>query len=97
MGIAVLPPDVNHSAPHFRVEGDSIRFGLAAVRGVSEKAAEAISRARAMGEAFRDLADLRTRVDSSVVDASALNALAQAGALDAIGHMRARREMETSE
>ena len=29
MGIAVLPPDINHSLDNFAVEGDSIRFGAA--------------------------------------------------------------------
>ena len=32
LGIPVLPPDINHSDDHFTVEGDSIRFGLGAVK-----------------------------------------------------------------
>src|SRR6185295_16291346 len=41
-GIAVLPPDINESATSFAAVGDSIRFGLAAIKGVGEAAARAI-------------------------------------------------------
>ena len=34
LGIAVLPPDLNHSEDHFTVEGNAIRFGLGAVKNV---------------------------------------------------------------
>ena len=34
IGIATLPPDINHSDDHFIVEGDCIRFGLGAVKNV---------------------------------------------------------------
>lgn len=42
LGIAVLPPDVNSSSRKFKVDGADIRFGLAAIKNVGHKAADAI-------------------------------------------------------
>src|SRR5438132_275305 len=39
MGIAVLPPDINAGSYGFTVAGDSIRFGLGAIKGVGEQLA----------------------------------------------------------
>src|SRR5207248_55124 len=44
--IPVLPPDVNASREDFTAAGGTIRFGLAAVKGVGSKAIEAIIAAR---------------------------------------------------
>src|SRR5256885_10866241 len=52
MGIRVEPPDVNVSAVRFSVAGDTVRFGLAAIRNVGEAAMESILRARAEAGAF---------------------------------------------
>src|SRR3989454_7233783 len=48
-GIAILPPDVNASREDFTAAGDTIRFGLGAVKGVGSKAIEAILAARDEG------------------------------------------------
>ena len=44
--IQVLPPDVNESQARFTVSGNTIRFGLAAVKNVGAPAIEAIIKAR---------------------------------------------------
>src|SRR5262249_31127497 len=41
-GIPVLPPDINESGQNFTGVGGAIRFGLAAIKGVGEAAAQAI-------------------------------------------------------
>jgi DNA polymerase-3 subunit alpha len=46
IGISILPPDINQSDADFTVDGQTIRFGMAAVKGVGEKAVEAIVAAR---------------------------------------------------
>ncbi len=43
-GIPVLPPDINESWESFAAVGTSIRFGLAAIKGVGEAAARSIAR-----------------------------------------------------
>jgi DNA polymerase-3 subunit alpha len=46
MKIEVLPPDVNESGRRFTVVGNTIRFGLSAVKNVGENTVEAIQAAR---------------------------------------------------
>jgi len=88
MGIEVRPPDVNRSHADFTVEGDDIRYGLAAVKGVGHAAAEAIVAAREGGP-YAHVFDLCERVDHRAVNRAALEALAKAGAFDGTGAARA--------
>jgi DNA polymerase-3 subunit alpha len=83
MGIQVLPPDINLSESNFRVIGNSIRFGLEAVKGIGEAAVSEILRARKEGP-FRDIEDLLQRVDTRKVNRKALESLVKAGALDSL-------------
>src|SRR5947208_2325333 len=46
-GIAILPPDVNASRADFTATGDTIRFGLGAVKGVGSHAIQPMLGARA--------------------------------------------------
>jgi len=94
MKLKVLPPDVNSSERDFtpirvdaakkgraKAEKESvIRFGLGAVRGVGDKAVEAIVEARRKGGAFKSLFDFCERVDLKSVQKSTMDALIRAGA-----------------
>ena len=53
MKIDILPPDINLSGSEFRVVGNSIRFGLAAVKGVGAAAIESILESRDDGRPFQ--------------------------------------------
>ncbi|MFM7137789.1 MAG: OB-fold nucleic acid binding domain-containing protein, partial [Planctomycetota bacterium] len=88
MGIEVAPPDVNASAADFSVAGGRILFGLAAIKGCGVQAAEAIAAERAKGGPFRDLHDFCGRLDPSLVNKTAIENLAKAGALDGLGGHR---------
>jgi len=92
MKIRLLPPDINRSYADFRVEGDGVRYGLAAIKGVGVKAVEEIVRAREEGGKFRSLYDLCERVDLRVVGRSVLEALVKAGAMDSFGNRAALLE-----
>ncbi|AJE03771.1 DNA polymerase III subunit alpha [Geobacter pickeringii] len=81
MGIEVLPPDINASHLSFRVLGNSIRFGLGAVKNVGESAIEAIIEARQEGE-FKDIFDFCERVDLRKVNKRVVEALIKCGAFD---------------
>ena len=85
MGIEVAPPDVNASFVDFTVSAGRILFGLSAIKGCGGQAAAAIVAERQKGGAFRDLDDFCGRLDSSVVNKTAVESLAKAGALDSIG------------
>jgi DNA polymerase III subunit alpha len=90
MGIRVLPPDVSSSHADFSVEGDAIRFGLAAVKGVGEGAAAAIVAAREAGGPFTSVFDLCERVPTHTLNRATLEALVRGGAFDATGVRRAQ-------
>ncbi|NQT87081.1 DNA polymerase III subunit alpha, partial [bacterium] len=90
-GIGILPPHVNSSFAEFRAEADSIRFGLSAVKGVGDKAVEAIVAARAKeGKPFEDLFEFCERVDARSVNRAAMDTLVRCGAFDGLGASRAQ-------
>jgi DNA polymerase-3 subunit alpha len=89
MGIEVAPPDVNESDKTFTVVGDSIRFGLAAVKNVGGAAVDAILEARAEGGPFLSLTDFCRRVDLRVVNRRVMENLIKCGAFDSLGQGRA--------
>ncbi len=85
LGLTVLPPDANRSGYMFAaVAADTLRYGLGAVKGVGRGACEAIVAAREAAGEFRDLLDLCQRVETGKLNKRALEALIQAGALDAL-------------
>ena len=84
MGIPVLPPDINESRKDFTAVGDAIRFGLAAVKGVGEAAAEAILDERGRGP-FASFTDFAFRIESHLVNKRTVDALIAAGAFDSLG------------
>ncbi len=87
LGLGILPPDVNHSAWRFTIEGGDIRFGLGAVRNVGHAVVEGLVAARA-GGAFSDLFDLACRLDARGMNKRVLESLVAAGACDALGGER---------
>jgi DNA polymerase-3 subunit alpha len=87
-GIEVLPPDINRSGQSFTVVGNSMRFGLGAVKGVGGGAIESILEARQDGP-FTDLYDFCERVDLRRVNRKVLEALVKCGAFDSLHQFRA--------
>src|SRR5438132_42415 len=67
----------------------TIRFGLAAIKGVGEIAVQSILKARSEGEKFKSLSDLCERVDTRTVNRKVLEALVKSGACDCLGETRA--------
>src|SRR5204863_3676414 len=88
MGIEVLPPDVNASDHGFVVSGNSIRFGLDAVKNVGHAAVEAIISARETDGPFASIWDFCERVDARAVNKRATECLVKCGALDSTGAAR---------
>ena len=87
--INVEPPSVNKSGRAFDVDGNTIFYSLAALKGVGAQAVEAIVAAR--GERpYRDLTDFASRVDAKAINKRVLESLAAAGAFDALEKNRAK-------
>jgi DNA polymerase-3 subunit alpha len=85
MSISILPPDVNESDLYFTPVGESIRFGLAAIKNVGENTARAIRESRLSSGEFRSLYDFCERVDSRFLNKRVFESLIKSGALDSLG------------
>ena len=81
----MLGSDVNESMKTFSAnrQGD-IRFGMAAIKGMGEAAAESIISEREKNGPFKNIYDFFERVNYSVVNRKSLENLAYAGAFDSI-------------
>lgn len=90
MGIAILPPDINMSGKEFKVVGNSIRFGLEAVKGVGSSAIEAIIESRNTDGPFASISNFLERADQRRVNKKVVESLIKAGAFDSTGTTRAQ-------
>ena len=81
-GISILPPDVNESLWLFNVIGQTIRFGLGAVKGIGESAVEEIVRERSENGNFKGFIDFCERINLKAVNKRVLEALIKVGAFD---------------
>jgi DNA polymerase-3 subunit alpha len=96
MGIEVMAPDINDSGvdftPLYRQTGQGekgvIRFGLAAVKGVGEKAIEHMVAARKKVGRFQSLFHFCENVDLRAVNKQVIEALIKGGAFDRLGGNR---------
>jgi DNA polymerase-3 subunit alpha len=89
LGIKVEPPSINRSYAVFEVEGQAIRYALAALKGVGTQAVESIVSAR--GETpFSDLGDFARRINPRAINKRVLESLATAGAFDELESNRTR-------
>lgn len=83
MAIEVLPPDINESEREFKIVGNSIRFGLEAVKGVGSAAIEIIIDERRNGP-FTVFEEFLSRVDNKKVNKKVVESLIKAGAFDSL-------------
>ena len=91
MGVGVLPPDVNTSQAGFSVEVGKIRFGLTAIKHVSQTAVAAIIAEREEGGPFQSIYELCSRAEPGKLNKTSLDSLARAGALDYLEGTRAQQ------
>ncbi|HTL68940.1 MAG TPA: DNA polymerase III subunit alpha [Lacunisphaera sp.] len=88
MGLKVLGPDVNESREAFTPVGEKIRFGLGAIKGVGEAAAQKIIAEREAHGPYRDFLDFISRVDSRAINKRVLECLIKTGSFDFSGERR---------
>ena len=89
MGIATLGPDVNESYEKFGVNHHGeIRFGLGAIKGMGESAAQAIISEREKNGSYKTVFDFAQRVNLSNVNKKAFESLALSGGFDSFGISR---------
>lgn len=90
MGIEILPPDVNKSFAHFKVEGEAIRFGLGAIKGIGKSAIESIVQVREENESFESIFRFCELADLRAVNKRVVEALIKSGSMDSFGARRSQ-------
>jgi DNA polymerase-3 subunit alpha len=93
-GVEIAPPDVNRSEAEFTVErtddGYAVRYALAGIKGVGEKAMEALVAEREANGWYESVEDLFGRLPKGSMNSRQLEGLIAAGALDTLDPDRAR-------
>jgi len=93
-GIVLAPPDINMSEAEFTVEetpdSHAVRYALAGIRNVGEKAMDAIVAEREANGPFATLDDVFRRAPAGSMNRRQLESLAAAGAFDALEPNRAK-------
>ncbi len=87
--IKVLPPDVNLSKAYFSVQGEGLRIGLCALRGVGIGAMESVMQERDENGKFKDFSDFLMRC-TKYLNKRMVEALIFGGAFDGFGQRRSQ-------
>ncbi|MGL4656810.1 MAG: OB-fold nucleic acid binding domain-containing protein [Sarcina sp.] len=90
LGIEVLPPSINESYSKFTVKGESIRFGLAAIKNVGMNVVDAIVAAREEKGEFTSLMNFCNKMELGTINKRAVESLIKAGAFDEFGVYRSQ-------
>ena len=88
LGVEVSPPSINESEADFSVgrgeDGLTVRYALGALKGVGEKAMEALVAERHAKGDFASLDDFAARIDPKLLNRRQIEALAAGGAFDCV-------------
>ena len=87
--IKLLPPDLAKSGEDFEIEGENVRYGLSAIKGISKKVIEKMINFR--GD-YSSKIDLFIAAKQAKISIGVLSALIQAGALQSL-NSKARSRM----
>ncbi len=90
-GMDLLPPDINKSDVYYNIEGDSIRFGMFAIKSIGEKILEKIIEVRKLSGEFKSLSGFLKRSNPLKVNKKVVENLIKAGCFDSFG--RDRKEL----
>jgi DNA polymerase-3 subunit alpha len=90
MKVKTLQPDINQSNVDFKVEEGSVRYALAALKGVGAQAMEGIVNERKAKGAFKTVEDFITRIDPKLMNKRQFEQLAAAGGFESLNPNRAQ-------
>lgn len=88
MGIEILPPDINDGESGFSVKGNSIRYGLSAIKSIGKNVIDAIVEEREAGGKYNNLKDFIERLSGKEVNKRTIENFIKAGAFDGLGGNR---------
>jgi len=94
LNIVFLKPDINFSNTEFSIEihsngKKSIRFGLAAIKGVGYNSMENLVKERTKKGNYKNIIDFISRLETDVINKRQLEKLIQSGSFDSIENNRA--------
>jgi len=98
LNIEILQPCINHSGYGFIVQdSESIRYGLGAIKGIGESAAEAITGERLKKGDYKDFFDFCSRLSDQKLSKRTIEALIKSGAMYCLNENRSSlfRSIET--
>ncbi|MGN0165647.1 MAG: DNA polymerase III subunit alpha, partial [Lachnospiraceae bacterium] len=84
MGIKLLPPDINLCRSEFSIDGNNIRYGLSAIKGLGKPVIDAIVAEREQNGKFRDIKDFCERLSGKEVNKRTVESFIKAGAFDSL-------------
>ena len=91
LGIEILPPDINEGEYRFTPDGNNIRYGLAAIKGVGKPVIDEIVAERKAGGKYRSLKDFCLRLSSKSINKRTMESFIKAGALDSLPGTRKQK------
>ncbi len=89
-GIKILPADINKGYSGFVVEGDNLRYGMAAIKNVGKSFMDAMTAERDTNGSFESIFDFCRRMQNKGFNRRALESLIKVGAFDRFGVNRRR-------
>ncbi len=93
MGIEIMPPDINEGESGFSVSGESIRYGLSAIKSVGRNVVDAIVREREQHGLYTSMEDFVERMSNKEVNKRTLENFIKSGALDSMPGNRRQKTM----
>ena len=89
MGIEILSPDINESGAGFTPIGNSIRFGLSAIKNLGTNIVNNIIKSRDGSNKFLNIFEFLSLMDSRKMNKKSLESLIKSGGLDCFSYNRA--------
>lgn len=93
MGIEILPPNINEGYGDFSAAGDSIRYGLTAIKSVGRPIISAIIEEREKNGKFKDIDEFIVRTSEKGVNKRAIENFIKCGAFDCFDATRKQMMM----
>lgn len=88
MGIQILPPDINEGGSGFTVSGNSIRYGMSAIKNVGPSVISSIVAERNQNGRYKNLNNFVERLAGREINKRIIENLIKAGAMDSLGGTR---------
>ena len=93
MGIEILPPDINESERSFIAQGNSIRYGLSALKSIGKNVVDQIVEERNKRGNYKNLQEFLERMSDKDVSKRIVESLIKSGALDCFEGNRRQKMM----